>query len=75
MVGDYNYPIFRRGLRVSIERSGYQLSLSDKPTHYVSRLVRSHLDFATSINTQIEKVTTLPRGLSDHAPILVQASL
>lgn len=75
MVGDYNYPIFRRGLKVAIEKSGYQLNRSDKPTYYLSRLIRGHFDLATSINTQIEKVTTLPRGLSDHAPILVQATI
>lgn len=75
MVGDYNYPVFRRGLRVCIEKSGYNLSFSDKPTYYLSKYVRGHFDLATSINTQIEKVTTLPRGLSDHAPILVQATL
>lgn len=75
MVGDYNYPIFKRGLKVAIEKSGYQLNRSDKPTYYLSKLIRAHFDLATSINTQIEKVTTLPRGLSDHAPILVQATI
>lgn len=73
MVGDYNYPLFKKGLKVFIERSGYQLSLSDKPTYYLTKAIRSHLDLATSINTQIEKVRTLPKGISDHAPILVQA--
>lgn len=75
MVGDYNYPVFKRGLRICIEKSGYDLSFSDKPTYYLSKYVCGHFDLATSINTQIEKVTTLPRGLSDHAPILVQATL
>lgn len=75
MVGDYNYPLFKRGLRVCIERSGYQLNRSDKPTYYVNKLIRGHFDLATSINTQIEKVLTLPKGVSDHAPILVQANL
>ena len=73
MVGDYNYPLFKRGLKVFIEQTGYELTLSDKPTYYVTRLVRARLDLATSVNTQIERVKTLPRGLSDHAPILVQA--
>lgn len=75
MVGDYNYPLFKRGLRVCIERSGYQLNRSDKPTYYMSKMIRGHFDLATSINTQIERVLTLPKGASDHAPILVQASL
>jgi len=75
MVGDYNYPLFKRGLRVCIERSGYQLNRSDKPTYYMNKLIRGHFDLATSINTQIERVLTLPKGVSDHAPILVQANL
>ncbi len=73
MVGDYNYPLFKRGLKVFIEQTGYELTLSDKPTYYITRLVRARLDLATSVNTQIERVRTLPKGLSDHAPILVQA--
>lgn len=74
MVGDYNYPVFKRGLRVHIEKSGYQLSRSDKPTYYLGKLLRGgHYDLATSINTTIEQVKTLPKGLSDHSPILVQA--
>ncbi len=73
MVGDYNYPLFKKGLKVFIERDGYKLTLSDKPTYYLTRAIRSHLDLATSINTQIERVKTLPKGISDHAPILIQA--
>jgi endonuclease/exonuclease/phosphatase (EEP) superfamily protein YafD len=73
MVGDYNYPLFKKGLKVFIESQGYELSLSDKPTYYLTKMIRTHLDLATSINTRIESVMTLPKGLSDHAPILVQA--
>lgn len=72
MVGDYNYPLFKRRLRSFIEKSGYQLSLSDKPTHYMSKALRLRLDLATSINAQVEKVLSLPKGISDHTPILVQ---
>lgn len=73
MVGDYNYPLFKKGLKVFIERHGYELTLSDKPTYYLTKAIRSHLDLATSINTQIKRVKTLPKGISDHAPILVEA--
>lgn len=73
MVGDYNYPLFKKGLKVFIERNGYNLTLSDKPTYYLTKMIRTHLDLATSINTQIERVMTLPKGISDHAPILVEA--
>lgn len=73
MVGDYNYLIFKKRLRVCIEETGYQMSLSDRPTYYLSKYLRLHFDLATSINTQIERVKTLPKGLSDHAPILIDA--
>lgn len=74
MVGDYNYPVFRRGLRICIEKTGYSLSPSDKPTYFMSRILRGHFDLATSINATVKQVKTLPKGISDHAPILVQAS-
>lgn len=73
MVGDYNYPLFRRNLKIFIEKSGYKLTLSDKPTYYLTKLIGTHLDLTTSLNAKVEKVMTLPKGISDHAPILVQA--
>lgn len=75
MVGDYNYPLFKKGLKVCIEESGYKMSLSDRPTYYVTKFLRAHFDLATSINTEIERVLTLPKGISDHAPILVQVTI
>lgn len=75
MVGDYNYPLFKRGLKLCVEKTGYQLSHSDRPTYYLNKFMSAHFDLATSINTEIERVLTLPKGLSDHAPILVQVSI
>ena len=75
MVGDYNYPLFKRGLKVKIERSGYKMTLADRPTYYLNKHVRGHFDLATHTNTEVEEVTTLPRGISDHSPILVQIAL
>ncbi len=72
MVGDYNYPLFRKRLREFVEDTGYQISISDRPT-YQGKVFRGHFDLATSLNAQIDRVLTLPRGLSDHAPILVTA--
>jgi len=74
MVGDYNYPLFRRRLREFVENTGYKISISDKPT-YQSMVFRGHFDLATSLNAQVERVLTLPKGLSDHAPILIQATI
>ena len=73
MVGDYNYMMFKKSLKICLEETGYEMSLSDRPTYYMNKYLRMHFDFATSINTHIERVRTLPKGLSDHAPILVQA--
>jgi endonuclease/exonuclease/phosphatase (EEP) superfamily protein YafD len=75
MVGDYNYPVFKRGLRVCIEKSGYKLNFSDRPTYVIAKLLRAHLDLTTSFNARIDQVKTLPKGISDHKPILIQTSL
>lgn len=76
IVGDYNYPLFKRGLKACIENTGYDLSWSDRPTYYINKYVKAgYFDIAASLNANIEKVLSLPKGLSDHAPILVQVSL
>lgn len=75
MVGDYNYPLFKRGLKVCIEQTGYQLNFSDRPTYVMAKLLKAHFDLTTSINATINQVRTLPKGISDHKPILVQASI
>jgi endonuclease/exonuclease/phosphatase family metal-dependent hydrolase len=76
MVGDYNYLLFKRGLKVCIEKTGYEMSLSDRPTYFMNKYFRARLDLATSMNAQIEKIFALPKGkLSDHAPILVHVSV
>lgn len=76
MVGDYNYLLFKRRLKIRIEKSGYQMSLSDRPTYFLNKYIRARLDLATSLNTNVERVLTLPKSkLSDHAPILVQIAV
>lgn len=74
MVGDYNYPVFKESLGQRMREHGYELSLSDARTYTRYRFFRGHYDFATSFGFTIEKVTTLPQGLSDHLPILVTAT-
>ncbi|WP_251451602.1 endonuclease/exonuclease/phosphatase family protein [Microbacterium sp. Marseille-Q6648] len=73
MVGDYNYPVFKEHLGQHVREQGYELSLSDTRTYTRYRFFRGHYDFATSSGFTIDKVTTLPQGLSDHLPILVTA--
>ena len=75
MVGDYNYPLFKNGLGARMTKSGYDLTLSDKPTYTRYKIFRGHFDFATSSGMTIENVETLPQGISDHMPIMVTASL
>ena len=74
MVGDYNYPVFKENLGQKVREQGYELSMSDAHTYTRYRFFRGHYDFATSVGFSIDKVTTLPQGLSDHLPILVTAT-
>jgi len=73
MVGDYNYPVFKENLGQKVREHGYELSLSDSRTYTRYKFFRGHYDFATSLGFEVDKVTTLPQGLSDHLPILVTA--
>jgi endonuclease/exonuclease/phosphatase family metal-dependent hydrolase len=74
MVGDYNYPIFQRGLGRHMLKSGYDLSFSDRRTYTRYKVFTGHYDFATSVGMEIESIETLPVGASDHLPILVSAT-
>ena len=74
MVGDYNYPVFKENLSNKVRESGYDLTLSDKRTYTRYKFFRGHFDLATSVGLDIKTVVTLPRGTSDHMPILVTAS-
>lgn len=73
MVGDFNYPFFTKNLTTQMKNSGYDLSLSDSRTYTRYRVFKGHFDFATSQGLDISSVETLPRGASDHLPILVTA--
>jgi endonuclease/exonuclease/phosphatase family metal-dependent hydrolase len=73
MVGDYNYPLFKEQLSVHVKDNGYDLTLSDTLTYTNYKFFRGHFDFATSMGLRIDNVVTLPRGKSDHMPILVTA--
>src|SRR5690606_23511966 len=75
MVGDYNYPVFKGRLDGEMRSHGYELSLSDKRTYTRYKMFRGHFDFATSSGLDISSVRTLDRGLSDHLPIMVSATM
>jgi endonuclease/exonuclease/phosphatase (EEP) superfamily protein YafD len=74
MVGDYNYPIFKNNLNERMQESGYELTLSDSRTYTRYKFFRGHFDLATSVGLTIDSIKTLPRGSSDHLPILVKTS-
>lgn len=73
MAGDYNYPVFQKKLVKSVEQNGYELTLSD--AHTYSRWLRGHYDFVTSSLVRIDTVKTLPRGASDHKPIVAKFAM
>jgi endonuclease/exonuclease/phosphatase family metal-dependent hydrolase len=72
MVGDYNYPVFKDNLAEKVREVGYELNLSDSRTYTRYKFFRGHFDLATSVGFEIDRVETLPRGSSDHLPILVE---
>lgn len=74
MVGDYNYPLFKESLSDKVKKSGYDLTLSDRQTYTAYKFFRGHFDFVTSQGITIQGVETMPRGSSDHIPIMVTAS-
>ncbi|MGB4137216.1 MAG: endonuclease/exonuclease/phosphatase family protein [Microbacterium sp.] len=74
MVGDYNYPVFKENLGQTVRESGYALTLSDERTYTRYRVFRGHYDFATSVGFRVDRIHSLPQGVSDHRPILVTAT-
>lgn len=74
MVGDYNYPVFKENLGQKVREVGYELTLSDARTYTRYKFFKGHYDFATSVGFDIDAITTLPQGRSDHLPILVTAA-
>ena len=73
MAGDYNYPLFKKKLKNAVTENGYSMTLSDKLTY--TRMLPGHFDFITSANATIQGVKTLPKGISDHRPILISMSV
>lgn len=74
LIGDYNYPFFHRGLSRFVRRRGYQLVKSTLHT-FSNFFFAGSFDFATVANITDKLVETLPYGESDHAPILLRATL
>ena len=75
MVGDFNYPWFTASLKKRLQKSGYELSITEEPTYLRYKYFHGHFDFVTSINMQIGSLLSLPQGKSDHRPILLLATV
>lgn len=74
MLGDYNYPIFRKRLELEMLNAGFDLMFSNLPT-FQNRMVTGHFDFAVSKDFTMNWVKTLKRGVSDHLPILAKVEM
>ena len=74
MVGDFNYPFFRKNLTARMRDTGYEVTASDAKTYTRYKFFNGHFDFATSYDLNIGTVRPLPAGGSDHMPIMVSAS-
>lgn len=75
MVGDFNYPVFKEHLSQHMREEGYELVMSDTRTYTRYRMFKGYYDFATAVGFDVDSVTTLPQGASDHLPILIRAKL
>lgn len=64
--------MFRHGLSRALKAGGYELTFSNVGT-YRKSVFRGHFDFITSQGYSIDSVQTLPRGASDHMPILIDS--
>lgn len=75
MIGDYNYPWFSGGLAKMLARSGHTLTRPTTGTYRNYGVVRGKFDVATSIGASLGELRALPKGASDHFPIVVRAAL
>ena len=61
-----------KNLEKVIGLQGYEMALSDKFTY--ARALPGRYDFVTYSDAIVTDVLTLPKGLSDHRPILIKAT-
>lgn len=74
MLGDFNYPIFRKRLEREVEATGYRLLTSDGQTYRNYKVVRGFFDFAVTKGFGDVSLRTLTQGNSDHLPILAKVT-
>jgi endonuclease/exonuclease/phosphatase family metal-dependent hydrolase len=69
LIGDFNYPFFRKGMHKLLSEYNYTVGSSVGLT-FKSFYYKGELDFAAGVNLKNITVESLPFGLSDHAPIM-----
>lgn len=75
MLGDFNYPVFRRRLEQELMTSGYSLYTSNRPTYPGFGVRGGYFDFAAGRHITLQWLKTLKRGASDHLPILAKFTM
>jgi endonuclease/exonuclease/phosphatase family metal-dependent hydrolase len=73
LIGDFNYPFFRKGLHKLLSEYNYVVGSSAALT-FKSFYYKGELDFAAGVDLEDIKVASLPFGLSDHAPIMAKVN-
>lgn len=71
MLGDFNYPVFRKRLQREIEELGFSLFESDTNT-YKTKLARGFFDFGAALKLDLKHIATLKQGASDHLPVFLR---
>ncbi|RKR76152.1 endonuclease/exonuclease/phosphatase family protein [Frondihabitans australicus] len=75
MIGDYNYPWFAGGLAKMLVGTGHTLTRPSSGTYRNYGVVRGKFDVVTSIGATLGELRALPKGASDHFPIVVRAAV
>ena len=73
VAGDYNYPFFTGQLHRHLRRRGFSLGRSGTSTYRKRGIMGGSFDLASSHNSDLLDVVTLPQGASDDPPIRVSA--
>jgi exodeoxyribonuclease-3 len=71
MAGDYNHPILLSMLRRHLKRRGFTVARTATSTFHKNRsIVRGKFDLATLSGLDVSAAEVLPRGASDHRPVM-----
>ncbi|ROQ39922.1 hypothetical protein EDF46_1557 [Frondihabitans sp. PhB188] len=74
LIGDFNYPVGVGSLRRMLASTGHTLSLAADDTYRRFGVLRGRFDLVAARGLLVGPVRVLPRGKSDHLPIVATAS-